>query len=68
MSDIKIFLTEFKPGDNKYKLLKDDCIKYLGKTLYRIQYLDGYLGGYIASENNVSQQSICRVYMNMRVF
>ena len=49
--------------DKKYELLKDDKIEYCGHTLYRIKALrqiafieEGTLGGYIESEENLSQE------------
>src|SRR5260363_204759 len=47
----------------KYELLKEDCIEYDGKTLYRIRALGdfeyvetGQLGGYIEKEENLSHE------------
>lgn len=61
--------------DRKYELLKDDCINYCGKTLYRIKALrdfryieKGELGGYIQSENNLSHDGECWVYSNAKVY
>ena len=61
--------------NKKYELLKDDCINYCGKTLYRIKSLrefgyieKGELGGYIQSENNLSHEGECWVYSNAKVF
>ena len=50
----------------KYTLLKNDTVTYNGKTLYRIQALrdgkrfkTGQKGGYIESEDNLSQLGEC---------
>ena len=60
-------------ADKKYELVKDDTIKASGKTLYRIKALksftrknggsvkSGELGGYIESEENLSQDGTCWV-------
>ena len=66
--------------DRKYELLKDDCINYKGKTLYRIKALkdfidtegfaitEGMLGGYIEDESNLSQKDKSWVYDNSYVY
>lgn len=61
--------------DKKYELLKDDYIKNMGKTLYKIKALKdfgnieaGELGGYIQSENNLSHEGNCWVYDNAKVY
>ena len=61
--------------DKKYELLKDDCINYARRTLYRIKALRdfsdvkaGDIGGYIESEKNLSQDGSCWVYDNAKVF
>ena len=61
--------------DKKYELLKDDCINYCGKTLYRIKALKefgdvkkGELGGYIESKSNLSQRGNCWVFDNAKVY
>lgn len=53
----------------KYELLKYDCIRCMGRTLYRIKALKdfgnvkaGDLGGYIQSEDNLSHEGNCWVY------
>ena len=58
----------------KYELVKDDFIDYNGHKLYRIKALIdfsnvfyGDLGGYIQSENNLSQFDDCWVYDNAKV-
>ena len=70
----------------KYELVKSDTKEFFGRTLYRVKYLrdgkyfsKGDLGGYIESENNLSQgNDACvsgnafvygdaRVYSNARV-
>ena len=57
----------------KYKIT-DETIKYLGKTLHRIEALCtfddvkiGDKGGFIESENNLSQEGTCWVYNNAKV-
>lgn len=57
--------------DRKYELLRNDCINYEGRTLYRIKALrdfddvrKGYIGGYIESEDNLSHDNYCWVYDN----
>jgi carbonic anhydrase/acetyltransferase-like protein (isoleucine patch superfamily) len=59
----------------KYTLLHQDSKIILGRTLYRIQYLrecgwssEGGLGGYIESEENLSQSGECWVGENACVF
>lgn len=61
--------------DRKYELLKDDCINYEGKILYRIRALRdfsnvkaGDVGGYVQSEDNLSHKGDCWVYYNAKVF
>ena len=56
-------------NDKKYELLLDDTIVCDGKTLFRIRALKGFrdviplsLGGYIESEDNLSQDGGCWVY------
>lgn len=58
----------------KYELLADDTIEFYGRTLHRIKACkdfgnvkSGELGGYIESENNLSQAGDCWVYGNARV-
>ena len=36
-----------------YILLKNDTINHYGRTLYRVKYVDGILGGYIENEKNL---------------
>lgn len=57
----------------KYKIT-DETTKYLGRTLYRIEALCtfddvkiGDKGGFIESENNLSQEGTCWVYNNAKV-
>lgn len=59
----------------KYELLKNDCINYKGRTLYRIIALrdfgyvcEGEVGGYVQSEDNLSHNGDCWVYDNAKVF
>ena len=66
--------------DKKYELLLDNKIEYEGKTLYRIKALKdfrditgfiinvGELGGYIESENNLSQEDGSWVCGNSNVY
>ena len=58
----------------KYKLT-DESIHHFGKILYRIEALcdfsdveEGEKGGFIASEDNLSQEGECWVYDNAKVF
>ena len=67
--------------NKKYQFLKKDTIQVEGQTLYRIQALrdipgvvhKGELGGYIASESNLSHEGDCwvgddaKVYDNARI-
>lgn len=57
----------------KYKII-DETIKYLGRTLHRIEALCtfddvkiGDKGGFIESEDNLSQEGTCWVYNNAKV-
>lgn len=59
----------------KYELLKNDCINYKGRTLYRIIALrdfgcvcEGEVGGYVQSEDNLSHNGDCWVFDNAKVF
>ena len=64
----------------KYELVKSDSIVHNGRTLYRIRALkdfwtspvqmvsEGDLGGYIESENNLSQEGYCWIYDNAKVY
>lgn len=61
--------------NKKYELLKDDCINYCGKTLYRIKALRNFrgievgdIGGYVQSEDNLSHNGDCWVFDNAKVF
>ena len=62
--------------DKKYQLLVSDTIRVNDQTLYRIQALrdipgvvkKGDLGGYIASESNLSHNGKCWVWDNAKVF
>ena len=61
--------------EKKYRLLKNDTITVDGKTLYRIEALrdfadvkKGDKGGYIESEDNLSQYGNCWAYDNARVY
>ena len=59
----------------KYELLVDDTITFFGVQLFRIKALisfsgieKGEVGGYIASEKNLSQSGNAWVYGNARVY
>lgn len=78
--------------DKKYELVKEDSIEFYDRTLYRIRALKDFVlindvtmhkgdfGGYVQSEENLSQEGNCwvsgdacvygdaRVYDNARVF
>ena len=66
--------------DKKYELVKEDSIEFNGITLYRIRALKdfeilthstihkGDLGGYVQSENNLSQKGNCWVSDNACVY
>ncbi len=69
------FYIDDKYNMKKYIILLDDTIKILDITLYRIQAVKdfadvktGELGGYIASENNLSQDGNCWVYNYAKVY
>src|SRR5260363_422590 len=58
----------------KCELLKEDCIKYDGRTLYRIRaqwdfrgMKKGDLGGYIEKEENLSHEGEAWVYDNAQI-
>ena len=58
----------------KYELTKE-TIKFKGKTLYRIKALKAFneieigdLGGYVESEDNLSQEDNCWIYGDAKVF
>ena len=60
---------------NKYELLADDTIEFYGRTLHRIKACrnfenvkSGDLGGYIETENNLSQEGDCWVADNAYVY
>lgn len=64
----------------KYEIVKNDSIVYYGRTLYRIRALkdfwtspvqmvsEGDLGGYIESENNLSQEGYCWIFDEAKVY
>ena len=61
--------------NEKFKLLEDDTIDFIGKTLYRIESLKdfgcvkkGEKGGYIEKENNLSIQGDAWVGGNAKVY
>src|SRR5260364_227446 len=58
----------------KYELLKDDCIEYDGRTLYRIRALrdfrgmmKGDVGGYTEKEENLSHEREAWVSGNAQI-
>ena len=60
--------------EKKYKLTKEN-IDFFGRTLYRIEALKdfdkvkkGDKGGYVQSEDNLSQEGDCWIYNNAQVF
>lgn len=60
--------------EKKYKLT-EESINYLCRTLYRIEALKdfgdvkkGDKGGYVESENNLSQEGDCWIYNNAKVY
>ena len=64
----------------KYEIVKSKSIVYNGRTLYRIRALKdfwtapiemihkGDLGGYVESENNLSQEGYCWIRNNAKVY
>ena len=64
----------------KYELVKSESIVHNGRTLYRIRALKdfwtapikivckGDLGGYVETENNLSQEGYCWIYDNAKVY
>ena len=61
--------------EKKYRLRKDLTKVVNGKTLYRIQALkplndvkEGEIGGYVESEDNLSQEGNCWIYDDACVF
>ena len=64
----------------KYELVKSESIVYNGRTLYRIKALrdfntvtgetvfKGDLGGFIETENNLSQEGYCWIFNNAKVY
>lgn len=61
--------------DKKYELLKDDTIEVEGHTLHRIRALKdfgdvkaGDLGGFVASEENLSHEGPCWIYGDAMVY
>ena len=59
---------------SKYRLTDDVLNVDGGMKLYRIQNVDGYFGGFIEKESNLSQEGFCWVdedawvYGNARVY
>lgn len=64
--------------NKKYELIEDDFILYKGKKLYRIRALrdidkyleinEGDIGGYIEGYRNLSQEGICWIYDDAKVY
>ena len=64
----------------KFEVVKTDSIVFNGKTLYRIRALrsfntpdggivfKGDLGGFVESENNLSQEGACWIFDNAKVY
>lgn len=64
----------------KYEIVESDSIVHNGRALYRIRALKGLwtgpitivckgdLGGYVESENNLSQEGCCWIYDNAKVY
>lgn len=64
----------------KYKIVKSKSIVYNGRTLYRIRALRevtisrgvaikvGDIGGFVESENNLSQEDICWIFDDAKVY
>jgi carbonic anhydrase/acetyltransferase-like protein (isoleucine patch superfamily) len=53
-----------------YKLLtsKNHRLSHDGCTLFRVQYADGTLGGWIENERNLDQMGRCRVLNEAKVY
>ena len=61
--------------EKKYEILKDTKEFYFGREIYRIKALKdfadvkkGDIGGYVESEENLSQDGDCWIYDNAKVF
>ena len=61
--------------NKKFELIENDSIEINGHKLYRLRALIDFndvkaddLGGYVESENNLSQMNDCWIYDNARVF
>lgn len=64
----------------KYEIVKSENIVHNGRTLYRIRALKSFwtapmtrvrkgdLGGYVESENNLSQEGYCWIHYNAKVY
>lgn len=57
--------------EKKYEILKDTEINFFGKKIYRIKALKdfayvkkGDIGGFVESEENLSQEGDCWIYGN----
>lgn len=64
-----------KQNRKKYRLLQDTAIQFRGHKLYRIEAIKNFgnvkkgdLGGYIESEDNLSQLENCWVLDNAKVY
>ncbi len=69
-----MLLTDTPVGGKKYELVADQQITFADKRLYRIRALrdfgpvkTGSLGGFVASERNLSQHGDCWVFDDARV-
>ena len=61
--------------EQKYKILRNQALKYGYKTLYRIQAIKdfddvkkGDIGGFVEKESNLSQEGFCWIYDNAKVY
>ena len=60
--------------EKKYEILKDTKTSFLGRKIYKIRALKdfadvkkGDIGGFVESENNLSQDGDCWIYENAKV-
>ena len=51
-----------------YTLLKDQKLEFNNTVLYRVQYENGKLGGWIESEDNLDQDGNCQVLEDGKVY
>jgi len=71
LGNIAAALPDLSSGEKKYELVRDQSIEVGGRTLYRIRALKdfgdvrrGDAGGYVETEDNLSQDGDCWVYGN----